>query len=112
MSTSVFIVHTNPVEGREAEFEEWYSQRHLRDVVQIPGFVRARRYRLSESQFAPLEDFRYVAVYEIDGSPSDAMRALRHAIKAGLEVSTSMAQPVYATVYEPITDWVGATDVV
>jgi hypothetical protein len=104
----MFIVHTNPVEGRESEFEEWYTQRHLRDVVAIPGFVRARRYRLSHAQFAPLEDFQFVALYEIEGSTVDAMRALRHAIKAGLEVSTSMAEPVYATVYEPITEWVAA----
>jgi len=108
MATSIFIVHTNPIEGREAEFDEWYSERHLRDVVAIPGFVRARRYRLSEAQFAPFSDFAYVAIYEIEGDPADAMRALRHALKAGLEVSSSTAQPVYATVYEPITDWVAA----
>ncbi|NYE18794.1 DUF4286 family protein [Microbacterium immunditiarum] len=106
MATSLFIVHTNPVEGRESEFEDWYTNRHLADVVAIPGFVRARRYRLADAQFAPLADFRYAAVYEIDGDPADAMRALRHALKAGLEVSSSMAQPVYATVYEPITEWV------
>jgi len=106
MATSIFIVHTNPVEGRESEFNEWYSERHLRDVVAIPGFVRARRYHRSDAQFAPLSDFEYVAIYEIEGNPAEAMRSLRHALKAGLEVSSSMAQPVYATVYEPITEWV------
>jgi hypothetical protein len=106
--TSVFVVHTNPVAGREEEFNAWYTERHLKDVLAIPGFVRARRYRLSDAQFAPLPGFRYLAIYEIEGDPAEAMRALRRALKAGLEVSEAMANEVYATVYEPITDWATA----
>lgn len=108
MATSVFVVHTNPVEGREDEYNTWYTERHLKDVVAIPGFVRARRYHRSDAQFAPLPGFRYLAIYEIEGDPAEAMRALRRALKSGLEVSEAMASEVYATVYEPITDWVTA----
>lgn len=106
MTTSVFIVHTNHAEGREEEFNDWYTNRHLRDVVAIPGFVRARRYRLSESQMAALTEFEYVAIYEIEGDPALALRELRHALKAGMEVSSAMAADFHATVYEPITEWV------
>jgi hypothetical protein len=108
--TSIFVVHTNPVAGREAEFNDWYDNRHLADVVAIPGFARARRYRLSDAQLAPLTDYTYVAVYEIDGDPAAALRALRHALKAGMHVSTAMAESLLATVYEPITDWVAAKE--
>jgi hypothetical protein len=43
---------------REDEFNDWYNLEHLRQVVALPGFVRARRYRVDD---APL---RYLAWYE------------------------------------------------
>ena len=42
----------------EEEFNDWYDLEHLRQVVDLPGFVRARRYRVDD---APL---RYLAWYE------------------------------------------------
>lgn len=107
MGPSIFIVHTNPADGREDEFNDWYDNRHLAEVMAVPGFVRARRYRISDAQFAPLTRFRYVAVYEIAGDPAEAMAALRRALKTGLHVSEALASELLATVYEPVTDWVG-----
>jgi len=46
MSRHVFAVLTNPVEGREAEFNAWYD-RHLHDILRLPGLVSAQRFRLS-----------------------------------------------------------------
>ena len=43
---------------REEEFNSWYDLEHLRQVVALPGFVRARRYRVDD---APL---KYLAWYE------------------------------------------------
>jgi hypothetical protein len=42
----------------EKELNDWYDREHLRQVVALPGFVRARRYRVDD---APL---RYLAWYE------------------------------------------------
>jgi hypothetical protein len=42
----------------EEELNDWYNLEHLRQVVDLPGFVRARRYRVED---APL---RYLAWYE------------------------------------------------
>ena len=42
----------------EEEFNDWYNLEHLRQCVDLPGFVRARRYRVDD---APL---RYLAWYE------------------------------------------------
>jgi len=33
MSRHVFAVLTNPVEGREAEFNAWYDDRHVHDIL-------------------------------------------------------------------------------
>jgi hypothetical protein len=43
---------------REDELNDWYNLEHLRQVVALPGFVRARRYSVDD---APL---KYLAWYE------------------------------------------------
>ena len=43
---------------REEEFNAWYDLEHLRQVVALPGFLSARRYRCDE---APL---KYLAWYD------------------------------------------------
>src|SRR5688572_4864243 len=43
---------------REEEFNDWYNLEHLAQVVALPGFVSARRYRVDD---APL---RYLAWYD------------------------------------------------
>jgi hypothetical protein len=57
-----FVVLTNAVEGHEAEFNDWYSNTHLADVVAIPGFVSADRFELAEFQ----RTLPQLAIYEIE----------------------------------------------
>jgi hypothetical protein len=45
-------------QAREDEFNDWYNLEHLAQVVALPGFVSARRYRVDD---APL---RYLAWYD------------------------------------------------
>lgn len=50
-------------QAREEEFNSWYNNVHIPDVLSCPGFVAATRYQITE----PLEGRgRYVAVYEIE----------------------------------------------
>ena len=62
MPRQMLVAFTNPVDGREAEYNEWYDKQHLSDVCSLPGFVSARRYRLVEGEF----EYKYLAVYEMD----------------------------------------------
>jgi hypothetical protein len=56
------------VEGREQEYNDWYSNRHLGDLLAIPGVLSARRFKLSGTQVpqAPTPAYRYLAVYEVE----------------------------------------------
>lgn len=67
MARYVFAVHSNPVPGREDEYNEWYSQKHLDDVLELPGVVSARRLTLADQQVrsGPFAH-RYFALYEIE----------------------------------------------
>ena len=64
--TTIYAVRTSPHPGREADFERWYDQVHLPEVLAIPGFVGARRFRLSEHQVFPADRHASLALYEID----------------------------------------------
>lgn len=67
MPKHLFVVFTNPVEGREDEFNEWYSKTHLRDLVAIPGCVSATRFELSHTQrMEPPHPWKYMAIYELE----------------------------------------------
>lgn len=49
------------------EFNRWYDEVHLREVLTVEGFVAARR-------FAPVEgDGPYIAQYEFEGDPKEAV---------------------------------------
>jgi len=60
------LIFSDPVDGREAEYNEWYDKRHLPDIVAVPGFVRARRLKLAPVQFRSSPTLpRYLAYFEI-----------------------------------------------
>jgi hypothetical protein len=64
----LFLVFTNPVAGRDDEYNTWYDEVHLGDVRRVPGVVDAKRYELvpTGGDGAPAPAHRYLAVYELD----------------------------------------------
>lgn len=68
MPKAVMIVWSDPSEGAdEGEYNRWYDEVHVVDVLRIPGFVGCTRYRLADAQFGPVDTpGRYVALYEVD----------------------------------------------
>jgi len=68
MAKYTFIVMTNPVAGKEAEYNDWYNKHHVPDVLNVPGFACAQRMRLADTQFGgePHKTFKYLALYEIE----------------------------------------------
>ncbi len=70
--THCLIVHSSPVAGREAEYNAWYNEQHIPDVLRVPGFVAAQRFKLPEEADKPP---RYVALYEMQTDDPDALTA-------------------------------------
>lgn len=80
MARHVQIVLSNPVTpDRDAEFNDWYTNRHIPDLMTLPGFVRAQRYRLVHSfldQMAgPKPTWSYMVLYELEAPDLGAMLA-------------------------------------
>jgi hypothetical protein len=42
----VFLVFANPIPGRESEFNDWYTNTHMGDLLQLPGWVGGQRFRI------------------------------------------------------------------
>ena len=68
MAKYTFVVLSNPTTpAQEAEYNEWYNKTHIPDVLNVPGFVAAQRFKLAEAQFADGKPaHRYVALYELE----------------------------------------------
>lgn len=66
------IVLTNAKTGREDEYNDWYNTRHLADVVSVPGFVSAQRFKLRDGMGLP-HRHRYLAIYEVETDDPQAV---------------------------------------
>jgi hypothetical protein len=98
------LVMTKPVEGREQEYNDWYQNVHLPDVVAIDGYRSAQRYRLLRPMVPGADKFPYLAIYEIETDDIDgAVRALTE--RAGGErmvISGAMSRDIFAAVFEEL----------
>jgi hypothetical protein len=45
----VMLVFANPIPGHEAEFNDWYTNTHMGDLVQLQGWMGAQRFRMLPS---------------------------------------------------------------
>jgi Domain of unknown function (DUF4286) len=76
MHPQILIAISNPVAAdREEEFNDWYDNVHVPEILEMPGFRKAARFRVV-GQTLPSEQppvYTYVAMYEVD----DAVEAVR-----------------------------------
>jgi hypothetical protein len=109
MPRHILIVLSNAADERHDEFNDWYTNIHLRDVLAVDGFAAAQRFRLADAQLQPDQPspHRYLAVYEIE---ADDVTAPLQALLSGV---TSGAIPLSDTLdlgsvttfaFTPITD--------
>ncbi len=77
MAKAVLLVFTRPSRPEvEDEYNRWYDEEHLADVLRVPGIAGASRFKISNAQrtgFDPADaPAPYLAVYEIE---SDDLQA-------------------------------------
>lgn len=105
MKKTIIFVKTNPVEGKEKEYNEWYSNVHLKEVVSIKGFKSAQRFKLTEAQQIDEQPFKYMAVYEIDSEDVEGtiQRLSEAADTLNMEPVLDFSN-LQVSVFESITD--------
>jgi hypothetical protein len=65
------LVFSDPVKGEEREFNDWYTGRHLADIVAMPGFTAAQRFKLQSIPLGVCAN-KYLAIYEMETDDPDA----------------------------------------
>ncbi len=106
MMKFVYLVLTNPTEGRDDEFNRWYTQQHLHDVLRVPGIVSAQRFvRTEQQRGSGPQPWRYMALYECEATDPDFVTAGIQARYGTSEMpmSEALAEVRYACYFEPIT---------
>jgi hypothetical protein len=102
-SRHIYVVQTNAVSGREDEFNEWYSNVHLRDILSIDGWTAAARFRLHDpSERGEPYPYRYLAIYEMEGDVQENLRRMSAKMRSGVHISSAMAPDPSAHVFTPI----------
>lgn len=105
----ILIALVNAVEGKDAEFNEWYSNIHIPEVVALPGFVSAQRYEIAGDAPTP---YRYATLYQIEGSAAEAQTLLFGAGLSGTETQDlpQMFFGAFAPIGGPKSDNLRALD--
>lgn len=77
MSENLHLVFSNPPAWLDDDdYNRWYDA-HLAEILVVPGFTAARRYRLGSAVGSrPPGHYRFLSAYEIEGDPADVMRQL------------------------------------
>jgi hypothetical protein len=101
MAAYTMIVMSTPVPGMEAEYNAWYSDEHLGDVLRTEGFRSARRLKVCAGYDS---EHPYFAVYEIEtDDPQETMRKLMARMEAGEWVVSKALGPAQVILLEAIT---------
>lgn len=91
--TTLYFVFSNPIAGMDDEFNDWYDNVHLPDLLSIPGIVSAQRFALWDAAIVRdagwTPEHRYMVVYEIDGDPDEIMSRVRQAVAEGKVVMSA-----------------------
>ena len=61
MRRGVLMVLANVAPGNEAEFNRWYDREHMRERIEIPGFLSGQRYVSTGKS-----RWKYLATYETE----------------------------------------------
>jgi hypothetical protein len=102
MAMGIILAHTAAAAGRDQEYNDWYRDVHVVDMLKLAGFTSARRFKRVDGE----HDTPYLTVYEVEADDLNAALAgIAAAFQRGeLEISDvlSMDPPPVMAVYEEI----------
>ncbi|MFH1027175.1 MAG: hypothetical protein V1791_04150, partial [Pseudomonadota bacterium] len=100
----LWMVGTDVIESaREEEFNKWYNDVHVPEVLNIPGVISGSRYRAVK----PVgRQSKYLALYEVEGVDLIPSITANPSVKRGLDEWRkqwgSAAEVRFGWFYEPI----------
>jgi antibiotic biosynthesis monooxygenase (ABM) superfamily enzyme len=108
MARYKMLVLSRPTPGHEERYNDWYQNTHLAQIVSLPGFISAQRFKVAVNMRGD-DCYPYAAIYEIEADDLDAVYKTLEAAASDGTISVSAAfdyETVYASIYEPLGDTV------
>lgn len=105
MTRAVYLVFTNPRSpDEEGIYNQFYDETHIPEVCATPGFISARRFRLStvRTPTGVLAQRGYVTIYEIETHDLNATFQVHEERRLSRVSSPLIVDTIYA-VYEECT---------
>jgi hypothetical protein len=112
---SIFVALSNETEDTDDEFNKWYDEVHIPDVLAIKGYLSAQRFELVPDATiidASSVTRRYLAIYELEADDAETVQTLAKSLADGLVerqavISETMdASSVSAMFFVPATELV------
>jgi hypothetical protein len=83
----VYLVMSDPLPGREFDFNDGYQNTHMGDLVQLPGWTGAQRFRLVPDvvprNIQPLYRRGNLIIWDLEGTDLDKLRRDANAANDG-----------------------------
>jgi len=115
LQTYYLVVHGSPTAGKDADYNAWYVQHHLPDMLALPGVISGQRFVLAEDQdrvFDPKTQ-KYMIIFKIRTNNLKAVfRELERRSKAKLIVMSPAfdGSTVTSAAFVPLGPEVFATE--
>jgi hypothetical protein len=94
MIEALLVVFTNPTEGRDDDFNDWYSHIHTRDALGFRGSIAQQRFILSKEQVQDFEGgaywAKYLALYEVFDAERFVQEHIDNALTSRMVVENSI----------------------
>ena len=100
MPKALMLAFTQPTTDEAVEeFNDWYSNKHVYDLLNIEGFISATRYELPKGieTLPGVPDGvsqRYMALYEIEADDEAGLQKFADALKVALSDGTADIHPM------------------
>jgi hypothetical protein len=89
MASYVLVVPSSAQAGQDDDYNRWYDEIHLGDLLAIPGIISGRRFDADPSSPNPPQA-NYLALYEIDtDDPAAVLAELGRRAQSGKMVISS-----------------------
>ncbi|WP_174274157.1 DUF4286 family protein [Sphingomonas bacterium] len=91
MASYILVVPSNAKPGQDEEYNRWYDDTHLGDLLAIPGVTKGRRFNADPASPSPPEA-NYLAIYEIEAEDgAEVLAELGRRAQAGeMEISPTL----------------------
>src|SRR4051794_36184117 len=111
MAKHILVVLSNAQEAADERFNRWYTETHLGDILTLPGYSAAQRFKASETQLGSGDvPYRYLAIYEVDAEDVASAAAAMRSNTGNMVIDPSLDRSrTVAWFFTPITERVEAS---